>query len=68
MFAEAFLLAVIRKVISKIHIRYILHQITGIGQIQNIGVFLAVLLCIGFCQFALTDTGDAMKKYLSMLQ
>ena len=68
MLAKTLLIAVIRKVIGKVHIRYILHQITGIGQIQNIGVFLTVLLCIGFCQLALANTGNAVKKNLPVFQ
>ena len=68
MFTEAFLFAVIRKIIGKVHLGNILHQIAGVGQIQDIGVFLSMLLCIGFCKFALTNTGNAMKKYLSMFQ
>ena len=68
MFAETLLITVIRKIIGKVHIRYILHQITGIGQIQNIGVFLAVLLGVCFCQLALSNTGNAMEKDLPVLQ
>lgn len=68
MLAEAFLLAVVRQIVRKIHVCNILRQIAGVGEVQDVGVFLAVPFGIGFCQLALANTGNAMEKDLTVSQ
>ena len=53
-------------IISKVHIYNIILQITGVGDVQNVGVFFVIFLRIGFCQFAFTNTGDTLNEHLSL--
>ena len=66
MLAETLGLCVVAKIVQKIQIRDILLQISSVGQIEHIGVLLAISLDIGFCKLALANACNTGQEYLAL--
>jgi len=64
---EPSLVSFIGHIVCEVQIDHSLLQIAGIIYIDDIGVFLAVLLCVSLGKLAFTDTGNTMQKHLSVV-
>ena len=53
---KPFLFSAFRQIVNKIHVSNILMKIAGIFYINDIGVMLYVLLCVGFGKFIFSDS------------
>ena len=64
---EPGIIALVRHIVRKVQIDHSLLQIAGIIYINDIGVFLVILLCISIGKLTLADTGDAIQKHLAVI-
>ena len=53
-------------IIGKAQTGNVTFQVSGVGEVDDVGVLLAVAFGIGFYQFAFTNTSNALKKHFSL--
>ncbi len=58
---------IIIQIVRKVQVDHSLLQIARIIYIDDIGVFLAILLCISLGKFTFANTGNAMQKHLAVI-
>ena len=59
---EPCIVALVRHIVRKVQIDHGLLQIAGIIYIDDIGVFLAVLLCVSLGKLTLTNATNAIEE------
>ena len=64
---EPGIITFIGHIVRKVQIDHSLLQIAGIIYIDDIGVFLAILLCISLGKLTFANTGNAMQKHLAVI-
>ena len=64
---EPSVVAFVRQIVRKVQVNYSLLQIAGIIYIDDIGVFLAVLLFVSLGKLTFADTGNAVKEHLTVI-
>ena len=64
---ESGIVTLVWHIVCKVQIDHSLLQIAGIIYIDDIGVFLAILLCISLGKLTFADTGNAVQKHLTVI-